>query len=194
MEPRKAEIDTRLEVPIIHDSALAGPVADGRLIPVLIFDKDSRPEVSEAVRLHEHIAPGDLESQWATSRDLPNSVLLLLRFQRPIEVEFFLRFSIDEQAILVDMMLSSGAVYLQPGTRGDRLQSTLDAARILAELPETGFRPHWEQLLLRRMTRVMSNRLGVSRKRARPAAERMIDEMRRLAQFRLTSGGKRQGS
>jgi hypothetical protein len=63
--------------------------------------------------------------------------------------------------------------------------TTMDAQRVLVELPDTGFRPQWERLLLNRMTAVMSRRLGVTRRKARPAAEVVIAEMGKLAGLRM---------
>ena len=159
-------------LPIVGDAAIAGPIADGRLIPVLILDTAARPEVAELIRMHEHLPPGDVLSQWAHSRDDSDVVALQLRFLRPVETALALRFGMEAQAILVETMLDGGAVYLQAGVAGDRLMNTLDAPRVLVELPDTGFRPVWDEILLTRITVVMSRRLGISRKKARPLAKR----------------------
>ncbi len=58
-KPRKAQVAQSLIVPIVGDAAMAGPVADGRLIPVLIVDTSKRPEVAELIRVHAHLPPGD---------------------------------------------------------------------------------------------------------------------------------------
>jgi hypothetical protein len=93
----------------------------------------------------------------------------------------------ERQAILVESMLSSGGVYLQSGRPGDRLMHTMGEPRILVELPDTGFRPYWDELLLKRMTVVMSRRLGVSRREGRTAAATVIGEMRKLVRLRMRS-------
>jgi hypothetical protein len=64
----------------------------------------------------------------------------------------------------------------------------MDADRVAVELPDTGFRPEWERFLLKRMTRVMSRRLGVSRRKARPAARKVITDMQAVARFRMSAG------
>jgi hypothetical protein len=190
-KPKKAKIGSSRLVPIASDAAMAGPVADGQLIPVLILDTTSRPEVAELIRVHEHLGPGDAGSQWATSRDDEDRTVLLLNFSRPMELEFGIPFSVESQAILVESMLTAGAVYLQAGSSGDRLSQTLDTPRILVELPDTGFKSVWDGLLKKRMTQVMAARLGVPQRKAIHAAEAVIERMRSAVSFRLRPRGRR---
>lgn len=119
-----AKIDRSLVVSIVGNGALAGPVADGRLIPVLILDTSRQPRVAELIRVRKHLKPGEATAQWVTSRDNEDHVGLLLNFTHPIEVEMLLLFSIEHEGILVDTMLASGAIYLQSGRPGDRLKSS----------------------------------------------------------------------
>lgn len=177
-----------LVVPIVGDAAIAGPIADGRLLPLLILDTGVRPEVAEVIRVHEHLPGGDAQSQWGFSQENDDDVMLHLRFVQPMDVELILLFDVRRQAILVDAMLTGGGVYLQAGVAGDRLITTMDAQRVLVELPDVGFRPHWEKFLLERTTTVVSQRLGVSRRKARPAAEALIAEMRKVARFQMGAG------
>jgi hypothetical protein len=185
-KPRKTKIPLSLIVPIVGDGAMAAPaVADGRLLPVVIVDSSARREVSEVIRVHAHLQPGDVFSQWASSRDNDDHVLLNLKFVQPMEVELALLFSIERQAILVETILRGGAVYLQAGTAGDRVSTTMDAPRVLVEIPETGFRPRWDELFLSRMMVVMSRQLRISRRRARPVTEAFISQIRQLAGLRI---------
>jgi hypothetical protein len=43
---RKTTVAGSLVVPIVGDGAIAGPIADGRLLPVLILDTSARPEAT----------------------------------------------------------------------------------------------------------------------------------------------------
>lgn len=181
----RAKIDPALEVPIIADGAIAGPVADGRLVPVLVVFAETRPQLAELFRVHRHIRTGDVQSQWARSRHHPDDVMLLLGFERPMEVEFLLRFSIVRQALLIEAILSAGAAYLQPGSPGDRISSRLDDENVLIEIPDAGFRDFWDRELFKAMTREMARRLGVSKRKAEPAARRHIAELREFSRFRL---------
>jgi len=185
VKPRKVTVPGSLAVPIVGDAAIiAKKLADGRLLPVLILDTRSRPEVAELIRVHEYLPPGDVRSQWAVSRDSDDLVMLHLSFTHPVEVEVLLVFSIERQAILVEALLRGGGVWLQAGLPGDRLATTPDAHRLLVEVPEMNFRQPWEEALNERMTRVMARRLGVSKKKARPAAALAISQMQELASRR----------
>lgn len=186
---RKFETPRELIVPIVGDAAIAGPVADGRLVPVLILDTTARPEVAEMIRVHEHLPPGDVTSQWASILEDDDRVALLLEFQRPVAVDVTLVFSIERQALLVESVLNAGALYLQAGAPGDRLKDKLSVPRVLIEVPETGFKPHWDKLLRKRMTKVTANRLGISRRKARPGAEKLIAEIRSVSRTRFASPG-----
>lgn len=183
---RWTRISRDLVLPIISDAGIAGPVADGRLVPALIVDTGARPEVAEMIRVHEHLPPGDVASQWASVAESDDLVALVLKFERPVALEVTLLFSIERQALVIDSVLNAGALYLQAGQAGDRLSTRLDAPRILIEIPDMGFGPHWDILLRKRMTNVMATRLGVSRRKARPAAEKFIREMRRLRGLRFS--------
>lgn len=184
-KPAKTHIERSIIVPIVADGAIAGPIADGRLIPVLILDTAGRPEMAEAIRVHKHLTPGDAKTRWAVSRENKDHVALLLTLVRPVEAELALLFSIENEGILVENILTGGGVYLQSGTIGDRVSTTMDAARVLVEVPDTGFRHHWDNLLRERMAAVVARRLGVSRRSARPIAERMISAMREFTEFRM---------
>ena len=186
-KPRKSRVDGSLLVSVVSDAAMAGPVADGKLVPVLILDVQGRPDVSELIRQHQHLPSGEASHQWASSRDNSDRVMLLLNFERPSDVRMAIPFSIEHQGILVDSMIRSGAVYLQAGAEGDRLSATLDEPKILVELPDTGFGPAWEALLEKRMTKVMSTRMRVSRRKARPVARRLIKQMREFTALRMGS-------
>lgn len=183
-KPIKSTAARSLVAPIVGDAAIATQFAEGRLLPVLILDTLRRPEITELIRVHAYMQ-GDVASRWASSRDDDDVVMLILTFERPLEVELILEFSIEHQAMLVECILSGGAVYLQTGVPGDRLLMTMEAPRMLVEVPASGFRAYWEQLFLNRMTIVMSRRLGVPRKKARPVAQRLIAELKQLANFRI---------
>lgn len=172
-------------VTVAGDAAIAGPIVDGRLTPLLILDTSSRPDIDELIRVHQHVSPGDVNVNWGTLDGDPDSVVLDLKFIRPMESRIIIRFSIERQAILIDNALMAGAVYLQAGTPGDRLIHDPDRPKILAELPANEFADKWDSLFLSRMTSYFSKRNKVSRKVAYPIAERMLVELREITGFRM---------
>jgi hypothetical protein len=185
---RYEEINLRDFVAIVADGSIAGPIVEGSNIPLLILDTSERRDVEELIRVQAHLPPGDVRFRWGGSADDDDLVILVLDFDRPVEARVAIRFSIEHQGILVDAALQSHAVYIQAGREGDRLRDDLDLPKMIVELPETGFRPKWDQLLARRMIDVIVRRTGVDRKQAAAGAETMIAEMRRLTTFRMPRG------
>jgi len=172
-------------VDIVGNGAMAGTVADGVMIPVLILDTRDRPDIAELIRIHTVLAPGDVRFQWGLHAQDKDLVLLELAFDRPMEVQLHLCFGIEDEGILVDAAVRAQAVYLQAGKPGDRLRHNVDAPKLLAELPSTGFERDWEKAFLGRMTAVLAKSMGLPRRRARPQARELIDEMREKALFRF---------
>jgi hypothetical protein len=181
---RELAVPRELVVPIVHDGAIAGPIAEGRLLPVLFIDTSERRDVRELLRVHEQLGSGDVEFDWGLSLDNKDDAILYLRFLRPMEVKVILLFDVRRQAILVEGILAGGGVYLQDARPGDRLSTTLDAYRVLIELPDSGFRPVWNRYLLERTTALLRKR-GIPRRTAPQAAATAICEMRKIASFRL---------
>jgi hypothetical protein len=42
-------------VPIVADEAMAGTVAEGANIPLVILDTSKRPDIAEAIRVHAYL-------------------------------------------------------------------------------------------------------------------------------------------
>ena len=184
-KPTKGTFSGSEMVPIVADAAIAGPGTEGRLVTVLLLDTSNHPKVAEAIRVHEHLRTGDVKSQWCRSLDNDDDVALVLELISPVEVTFGIRFGMERQAILVETMLTSGSVILQQGQPGDRYMNNMGKPSMIVELPDTGFRPHWDEMLLARMTKVISSELGIPRRKARPIAAEMIAEMRKLVELRM---------
>ena len=182
---KKTIVDRSRLVQVLSHGALAGPIADGRLIPVLILDASERTDMRELFRQHQHMGPGDARYQWAISLEDEDQVMLLLSFDRPSEVDLALSFSIADEGIVVDSMIRSGTVYLQLGTEDSRVSTALDDPRVLVELPDTGFGPHWDSLFEKRMTRVIAKQMGVPVRTAKPRAKQLIAELRKVTSVRM---------
>jgi len=57
------------------------------------------------------------------------------------------------------------------GRPGGRFMNNMDKPSMLLEPPDTKFRPHWDEMLLARMTKVISG-LRIPRRKARPKVPR----------------------
>jgi hypothetical protein len=70
LKPRRGCITVHKEeekrpVRIVADGAIAaGPIGDGRLIPLLILDTTERSDLEEFIRVHQFLSPGDVNFQW----------------------------------------------------------------------------------------------------------------------------------
>lgn len=102
-----------------------------------------------------------------------------------MEVECLLCFNVERQALQVEMLLTAGGMYLQAGAPGDRVMTNMSAPRIMIELPDTEFRPYWDNLLLSHLTAVVARKTGMSRREARPVAEAIVLKMREFSALRL---------
>lgn len=183
--PTRVALDRADVVPIVADGSIAGPVADGRILPLVIIDTSNRPDLDELVRLHSHLPPGDVTFRWAELADNGGQLALALRFVRPVEARAILVFSIEHEGILVDAALSGGGIYLQPGRPGDRLKHDLQRPKILIETPDGDFRGRWEEIVLRRLTKVIRRGRRMPRSQARQLAAEWLDRTRELSRFRM---------
>lgn len=183
--PKKQRLPVRDIVPIVGDGAIAGQIAEGVNIPLVIIDTSKRPDLSEAIRVHEYLAPGDVAVTWGGAEGHPDDVLLMLALERPIEARAILRFSIKDQGILVEAALTAGAMYLQAGKPGDRFKHDPNRPKILVEIPDTGFRAKWDELFLTRMTTVIKTEYGLPRREAELRARELIQQLRVVTEFRM---------
>ncbi|RGC69657.1 hypothetical protein C5N14_04455 [Micromonospora sp. MW-13] len=183
--PARRRVDPADIVPVVADGSIAGPVADGRMVPLVIIDTATRPDLDELVRLHDHLSPGDITYRWGQVDRDDDQVALSLQFTRPIELRATLLFSIEHEGIIVDAALNSRALYLQPGRPGDRLKHDPNRPKILIEAPDDDFRDRWEGVVIQRLTKVIRRRKRMPRAEARQLAAEWLDQSRILSRFRM---------
>lgn len=189
LKPRKAKIPTKhpreaFPAKIVSDAAIATVnVGEGRMIPLVIIDTSDRPDIEELVRIQEHLPSGDVSVQWGSLEDTPKLVALLIKFIRPVEAFLVLNFDIVKQGVIVDQILLSKALYLQPGQEGDRFANTMDAKKLLIEIPETGFSNTWDKMLFKHLVKDFREK-GLPKYQAREAAKGVIEEWRKFGKLR----------
>jgi hypothetical protein len=162
-------------VPIVADAAIATTaMGDGRLIPLVIVDTSARSDLEEFIRVHQHIGPGDVDTQWARLKDSTGRIGLLLSFKRPVEITALLAFDPGSpQGGLVDQIVHSRGLYIQAGRPGDRYIKNPDAPKIIAEIPDTGFSAVWNDIFFQAtVKRLRAN--GLTKREARAAASSFI--------------------
>jgi hypothetical protein len=176
-------------VPIAADAGIATvAVGDGRMIPLLILDTSERPDIDDMVKAHHHMkGQGDVKAGWGRPDTFFDTgvVSLILTFEKPSHCVILLRFDIGKYGGLVDQIIRSQGLYIQPGRPGDRLSTTFDNPRILAEVPSREFQPEWDRMLRKAMRKRIQREHGLSRSEAKLATEKFIDEWRNLSSKRI---------
>jgi prepilin-type processing-associated H-X9-DG protein len=173
-------------VKIVGDGSIANVLfADGRLIPVLIIDTSTRPDIVDLVKVQEEQPPGDVKSIWGRVSKSKKYISLILVFERPSHTVVVLEFDITKQGILVESILTAQALYLQPGQPGDKVSSTRANSSIIVEIPDMGFREVWNKLFQHELE-IYYRTNGLNRTMSREAAKNTISETRKFAKLRIS--------
>lgn len=182
---RRASFSSEQLVPIVGDGAIATKsIGEGRIVPLIIFNEQVRPDLAELVRVHQEFEPGDADSQWGTVENAENAVALIIQFRRPMEITAVFQFDLNKYDGFVDQIISAQTVYLQAGKPGDRLKYNLHAPKMFVEIPDTGFGPFWDNIFYRNAARRMREG-GVNRQQAKRMARQYIEEWRKLGNTRV---------
>src|SRR5436305_870122 len=151
MHRRRRAIDLnhpreREPVPIVSDALmLSVGIAEGRAIPVLILDTSTRSDIEDLVRAHEHLGSGDATTGFGSAGLLRRRLLrLFIQFHRPQRCVILLEFNVARNGGVIDQIVQSELMYIQPGKPGDRLTYTMDHPRVSVEVPSESFKPFWE--------------------------------------------------
>lgn len=171
-------------VPIVADGAIAERNnLEGRLVPVLLLDTTNRPDLVEAIRIHEDSVSGDMTLRWGQVPSRPDVVVLRIELTYPTKLYFILAFEIVAQGILIESMLHVGCAYIQSAKPGERLKDNLDSPRLIIEIPDTGFRKKWNYLH-EKCVYEKFRREKMSKTTSRCQARLYLDEMRKLISLR----------
>jgi hypothetical protein len=175
----------KIPLKIVGDAGIAAPdVGNGRMIPLVILDTGSRPDIAEFIRVHKFSGPGDVTTQWGATDDVGKKVVLVLSFSRPSELVAIIEFDIVRYGVIVEQILSSRALYLQAGKPGDRLIHNFEVPKIIVEIPDTQFRPIWDKLY-HKATVAKLREAGLNRQQAKQVARTNIAEIRKATEIRV---------
>jgi hypothetical protein len=174
------EVNTSKIIQIVGDGAIAHPdVGDGRLIPVLILDCDSRPDLYDMVLAHEDTQPGDVKITWGRELFNKRSVYLSVEFQRPVIAEAVIEFVVSKQGGLVELVLNARAFYFQPKNSGLRVIEGLDKPKILVEVPPGARLKDWDSIYRNFLIKLFKKQ-GATKKEAIAAAAAHIERLRTI--------------
>ena len=170
---------------LVADGAMANPqTADGRLIPVIILDCESKKDLETLVNIHKDTPPGDVMSTWGLKRFNSREVYLVLKFFKPLELSFTIKFDSKHNSMLIDGIIHARSVYLQPGKKGDVFSNDINAPKILIEIPKKTTFNKWDSIL----TKIVRKKLlseGASRSEVKEAANEYINRRREVWGRRL---------
>lgn len=163
---------------MVGDGAIAdSKTADGKLIPILILDSTQKKEIEYLVKMHSASDVGDVTSIWAIKRFDHKFVTLVLYFTNPIELEVAISFNVLKHSNLIEGILISKAVYIQPGTPGDRVRHNINAPKLLVEIPARTTFENWDEIL-KKAVRKKLKKEGVGRKALKDAVDDYISVRR----------------
>ena len=150
----------------------------GRMVPVVIADLSSRPDLIEVIRIHENSTPGDMTMQWGHS-PVPNSIRLILEFHRPVEALAIFDFSIERFGAAIDAILRNRMLYIQDAESGTKISDNPSTPKVLCEIPSTGIEAQWEKMFKKALFQTLRTH-GLSRSQAKAAAAEFIAKSRTL--------------
>ena len=170
---------------IVSDAGVSNStLADGRLVPVLLVDCSSRPDIKDLIKAHAYISPGDVKTQWGKRSKASKTYILILSFEKPSKCKTLLEFDILKQGGIVDQIMRSEAFILQYAEEGERFATTLNREKIVVEVPSTTARPPWNEELFKALESDAKSK-GMSKKQAKEYASGVIKEWRRFGDQRI---------
>lgn len=185
----RMKIESYRLVPIVADGAIGHPdILDGRILPVLILDCAKHQALEDVIHAHEHTPPGDCTTTWKWKLLSRRHVYLQLDFRFPIETTAVVAFEVATQGALVESIINTRCVYLQPLSSGELVSEGLGMPKILVEVPATTTFPIWDALHRRALEKRYKKK-GLSSKQAREAVTQHLARMHDI-QFRKKPAGK----
>lgn len=179
---KRKRINTSSILKIVSDGAIAMPdIGDGRLIPVLVIDCDSRRDLYDMVLAHEDTPPGDVTVTWARHLFSFNTkrVYLIIEFKKPVETEAIIEFDIEKYGGIADLIIHARSFYFQPKDSGTRVMEGLDKPKILIEVPYGAKLNDWDSILYSYLMKKFRKQ-GANKKEAAIAAQNHLKNWRKM--------------
>lgn len=187
--PKKIKVLAPL-LPVVGDAGIAHPgLAHGKIVPLVIVDDSACPQLSELIRVHEHVIEGgDLTTQWGTQKNVLGKikVVLLLDFIRPVEMSCVFGFDLRKHGLVIDQIIRASKAHVMTGKPGDRYIANMNRPKIHLDVPETGFGPVWSEIYTRQ-TFDEFRRRGLSKKDASRATEEFFKQRDQMAAFSVNA-------
>lgn len=178
------DFSSRMRLDLVSDAAIMSVyIANGKTIPLIILDTTNHKDIEEAISFHGSVQHGHVKTIWGKSTD--NKVTgLIFTFIDPVPKEFVVAFDTRKQWGLIELIINSQLLYIQPGKPKDRVSNTMDAQRLLVEVPSTHFADEWQKIFTEIMTKYFRKQ-GLSIKKAKSATIDLHNEWGKIRDFRL---------
>ncbi|AMP98903.1 hypothetical protein AY601_1997 [Pedobacter cryoconitis] len=184
IDRRKLPIYTIQENGLISDPKWA----DGRLIPYVVLNNyQNGEELKDFLKAHNtSINQGDVTTQWASpllQYFKPKNWLLLVKFAKPREFEFYIEFSLEKNPALIDAIFQSRGLNILYGFPGDKISNRADQYIVLMEVPNLNQDERWNKIL-REILKTKFKKQNMPKKQISIEVEKQIRKMRELLHFR----------
>ena len=184
----RMKIETYRLVPIVGDGAIGHPhILEGRILPVLILDCSGYQALEDLIHVHEHTPPGDCITTWKWKPLSRRHVYLQLDFKSPVKTTAMIAFEVASQGVLVESIINTRGVYLQPLSSGKLVSEGITNPKILVEVPSTATFPIWNDLHRKTLEKQYRKR-GLSSQQAREAVKQHLNRMRDMQLRRKPAG------
>lgn len=179
--PRTTEV-----IDVVRDSSISTVgVADGKNIPLLILDTSDHPDIESAISMHKYSDEGKVSTIWGKSLN-GKQIILSVEIIEPYFVSFNLIFDSLKKAALIDLIISSQLLYIQSGTREDRIEHTLNnyENRLLIEVPSSHFQNEWLNIFMKVQEKHFK-KLGYSKMESKKLSKELYNEWGLLRDLRM---------
>ena len=155
--------------------------AEARLIPVLMIDMSTRPDLQNYINLHceEKGFVGDVKTAWEVTHKLSKKSILSLELDGPVKTIARIEFTRPKDTLFIEKILVSEGFYLQHGKKGELPSATLDRNKVYLEIPHMSFRNYWDKTALKDLSK-KHRKSGLKRKDAMDAAKMDIMKVRTI--------------
>jgi|SRR3989339_271047 len=158
-------------------------VGEGRMIPALVLDVGDNSDIKDLIKSHLSIDSGDASMCWIQDFYDRRFFILRIKFLKPMQIIFGIRFNIATDYSLIDGIIQSKGLYIKTGQKGDKISKSLDSDMILIEVPDTGVKRIWDEMLLNTLIKDFKKR-KYSRKESKDMALNHISKMREMWKVR----------
>lgn len=178
------DIYTKPYLDVVSDASISyADIANGKNIPLVILDTTKYEEIEKAILFHRGIDCGKITTIWGKSYD-DTLVTLWVNFLEPVPVEFVIPFDIENKALLIDLIIKTQLLYIQPGKPGDMFKNTMNSSRIMIEVASTHFYNEWYKLYEKYFTKYFQKK-GMNRKIAKNTTVKLYSELSKIRDFRM---------